>query len=239
MELLNKANIKSVLNQSGVYLIKISDKYYVGSSNNIGLRLRTHLSTLKNKTHHNQTMQNCWNKYGDASFSILEITNDCVGRERHYIEVLEPYMNHILDPVTLVRDETYRKRISESMKKHYENNDVWNKKEVHMYSLNGKYIRSFTSGTEAAEFIGNGDPSGIFQCCNGKAYTAWKHKWSLTKVDKLVARKKNYKTRSIIKYSLNGVELERYSSLKETEVSNVRRAIRDNLTAGGYKWSYE
>lgn len=64
----------------GVYLITnvISKKVYVGSSKNLKWRWSNHKSYFKKGNHHNNKMQNAWNKYGEKSFSfsILEICDD-------------------------------------------------------------------------------------------------------------------------------------------------------------------
>lgn len=61
---------------SGVYALLCSSngKFYVGSSFDIALRLRTHLKDLRKKKHCNRKLQSAWNKYGSAEFSfyILE-----------------------------------------------------------------------------------------------------------------------------------------------------------------------
>lgn len=240
-----KDNFKEFLDVPGIYYIKISDKDYVGSASSIGHRLKHHLWALKSERHHNRTMQNAWLKYGKAQFKMLETCDkeDLIDRELHYITSLNPYMNHILNPVKIERDEVYKQRLSESLKKAYaEGLKPHNKQEVHMYSLKGNYIKSFSSITEAAREF-NSDPSGICAVLNGRAYSANKRLWSTSKLDKIKIPKKNYQVRSVIQLDLNNDIIKVWPSVKEVEktlsITNVHRAARNNRTAGGFKWKFE
>lgn len=58
----------------GVYSIihKASNKFYVGSSNNIKNRLATHLRELKKNNHHCDHLQRAWNLYGEDEFEFKE-----------------------------------------------------------------------------------------------------------------------------------------------------------------------
>lgn len=120
MEKLNTLTLKTALKSIGIYKIKINDKEYVGSSCNIGHRLKHHLWSLENLKHHNRTMQNLYNKYGkeEIYFTIVEECSDdiLIERETYYISTLNPYINHILNPQTLVRDDICKKRMSEAKK---------------------------------------------------------------------------------------------------------------------------
>ena len=112
MKTLTTDSIKIALNRVGIYKIKIIDKEYIGSSCNIGSRLKHHLWSLQHLKHHNRTMQNLFNKYGinNIYFEIIEECSEevLIEREAFYIKTLNPYINHILDPQSLVRDEVYK-----------------------------------------------------------------------------------------------------------------------------------
>jgi group I intron endonuclease len=58
---------------SGIYKIihKDSGKYYVGRSSNLEKRLKEHLYNLVNNNHHNNNLQNAWNKYGKDAFEFV------------------------------------------------------------------------------------------------------------------------------------------------------------------------
>ena len=76
MKLLNTETIQEATSLIGIYKIKINDKEYIGSSRNIKHRLKHHLQSMKNKKHHNRTMQNLYNKYGDNKI-YFEIVEEC------------------------------------------------------------------------------------------------------------------------------------------------------------------
>ncbi|NQY43057.1 MAG: GIY-YIG nuclease family protein [Legionellales bacterium] len=240
-----KDNFVGFLNVSGIYYIKIAEKDYVGSAVSIGHRLKHHLWALKSQRHHNRTMQNAWNKYKVAEFKMLEACDKdiLIDKELYYITKLSPYMNHILNPVKIIRDETYKQRLSDGLKKAYANGlEPHNKQEVHMYDLSGNYLKSFDSITEASQEF-NTDPSGICAALNGRAYSAQKHLWSTSKLDKIKIPKKNYQVRSVVQYDMNNVKLREWESVKIAEqtlsISNIHRAARNNRTAGGFKWKFE
>lgn len=84
---------------SGIYIIThTSGKQYVGSSNNIEKRLSFHKWQLSVNKHHARKLQRSWNKYGadTFTFSVLEITDDLVAREQHWMDVLKPFFNSSL-----------------------------------------------------------------------------------------------------------------------------------------------
>lgn len=60
----------------GIYKIinRKTDKYYVGSSNDIPRRWKQHLRALKRKSHYNRYLQRSWNKHeqDDFYFIVLE-----------------------------------------------------------------------------------------------------------------------------------------------------------------------
>ena len=246
MEKLNKETLVTTLKRIGIYMIKINDKEYIGSSCNIGHRLKHHLWSLENLKHHNRTMQNLYNKYGSDNiyFKIVEECSDdvLIEREAFYINELNPYINHILDPQTLVRDEVYRKRLSESKKRAYANGlKPHNLKTVHKYSLDtGDYIESYASLTEAAKSIYAKSINGIKVVCQGKASSAGGFIWSYHYNINMLYRTKEYKVQPVLQYTIDGVFIKKWESMKQASkelgISNINRAISKNLTAGGYRW---
>ena len=65
------------LKTSGIYRIVCikNGRYYYGSPNNIGLRWKQHLRSLRERNHYNIYMQRVWNKYGENSFHIELVEN--------------------------------------------------------------------------------------------------------------------------------------------------------------------
>lgn len=65
----------------GIYQIlnTKTNKSYIGQSNNIKLRFKTHKKNLESNIHINKKLQSSYNKYGIGvfQFNIIEIVNDC------------------------------------------------------------------------------------------------------------------------------------------------------------------
>lgn len=78
----------------GIYKITnlINGKFYIGSSKVINQRWAAHRWELKYNRHHNQRLQNAYNKYGLENFAyeILEYVEEdkLIEREQHYIDTL-------------------------------------------------------------------------------------------------------------------------------------------------------
>jgi hypothetical protein len=248
MKTLTAENLKDLLGVPGIYVIKINDKYYVGSSTSIGHRLKHHLWALTTHSHHNSTMQNLFNKYGVENVWFYKV-EDChpdnlIEREKYHIDCLKPYINHILDPQKIIRDDIYKQRLSKGLKKAYANGlRPHNDKEVHMYTPTGFYIKTFKTCTDAASAFGKQDPSAICMCARGDNYTAYKYRWSYQKVEKLPDVKKSYEYKVTIQLTLNGDFIKEWNSCKEAEktlgITNISRAITKNRTAGNYRWKYK
>lgn len=246
MDKLTTETLKNALKRIGIYKIKINDKEYIGSSCNIGHRLKHHLWSLENLKHHNRTMQNLYNKYGkdEIYFTVIEECSDdiLIEREAYYISTINPYINHILDPQTLVRDDIYKQRISDAKKKAYANGlKPHNLKAVHKYSLDkGEYLESFESLTAAAKSINAKSINGIKAVCNGNASSAGGFIWSFTYNINMLYRMKEHKLQPVLQYTIDNIFIKKWKSItqasKELGISNINRAISNSLTAGGYRW---
>lgn len=77
---------------SGIYRIKniLNNKCYYGSSKNIDVRFKKHLSDLNKNKHPNCILQYAWNKYGSINF-IFEIIELCAIDK--LLEVEQIYLN--------------------------------------------------------------------------------------------------------------------------------------------------
>ena len=82
---------------SGIYKITFMGKEYVGSAKDVKKRINRHLSELRNNRHHNQKLQNEFNKHkADAlDYMILEEVDidHLIEREQYYIDTINPYYN--------------------------------------------------------------------------------------------------------------------------------------------------
>ena len=82
--------------EPGVYSIYCArtNRYYIGGSNNIKVRLRKHFSKLRKNEHHIALLQTDFNKYGlkQFRFKVLEIT------EKHnYKDIEQKYLDKYLE----------------------------------------------------------------------------------------------------------------------------------------------
>ncbi len=77
----------------GIYQIicTTDGKYYIGSSNNLLLRRKTHFTSLKYNRHLNYKLQNAWKEYGEKSFIFLIIENN-IPKEK-LLAVEQSYLN--------------------------------------------------------------------------------------------------------------------------------------------------
>lgn len=229
----------------GIYKIVCNGKQYIGSSVNITQRLKVHVRTLRNKTHHNKTFQNLYNKYKEEQFEFC-VLEECskdilIKREKYYIDLLKPYINHILDPIKIKRDKTYKLRLSKGLKKAYKDGlIVWNRKPIHKYSLDGKYLASFVSATHAIKSLGLTDPGSICSCARGETLSANGFRWSYNKLVKLESINYKYFVRKVVQYNLEGKLVKKWNSLSEAlktlGISNIARAVKYGRTAGGFYW---
>jgi len=74
---------------SGIYRIDLGNgHFYIGSAVDLGRREREHRKQLQRGGHHNQIMQNCWNKYGVFEFAVLEECDKdfLLQREQTYLD---------------------------------------------------------------------------------------------------------------------------------------------------------
>ena len=88
---------KNVFNMGQIYKIENvkNGKFYIGSSINYKKRFRNHIYNMRRGTHHNIHMQRTYDKYGSECFvlSLIEETDDLFGRERYWIDRLQPDYN--------------------------------------------------------------------------------------------------------------------------------------------------
>ena len=81
----------------GVYQLRNiqNDNIYIGSSTRMRKRWNEHKSDLRHGKHDNTRMQSDFDAYGECSFefSVLECTDNLIGREQYYIDTLNPQYN--------------------------------------------------------------------------------------------------------------------------------------------------
>lgn len=207
MEKISNENLNKIKGKCGIYKITIERYTYIGSSNNIANRLRSHRNSLLGKCHHNHTMQNCFNKYGLEAL-MFEIIEECeesalLQREAYYMETLHPNMNHIMDPTRPTPTEESIKLGIETRKRNDRllNRRPSNIKKVYQYDISGNFIREWDAASDAANFY-ECQVSALCACCNNKTKTCCGFRWSYKMEDK-TAPIKNRRGNIIIQYDCN------------------------------------
>lgn len=262
MDELTRNNVKLFCGKSGVYYFKVGRHSYVGSSKNIGARLRGHIWAMQNGKHRNRIIQNCYNKYSISGFTfkILEFCpeSERIVREKYYIDLLRPDLN-VCDPVTLSRNKPeYIERQREIKKNYYKTHVSTSRIPVYQYTKSGEYVGFYSSATEVAKTF-NVDVSAVCAAINGRSITCCGFQWrkdkynSIPSIIKPKIKKEKIKLppkpgnkRRIFRYSLDGEYIDSFESasladrtLNTRGCSAVARGNGPNRSVGGYLWSYE
>ncbi len=152
-------------NSAGIYQIinLVNGKIYVGSSNNLYNRKKSHLSCLRNNRHENPHLQSAWDKYKERNFDfeILQIVKDyksIVGCEQFWLNSTcctdRRYGYNIASnaqhpSLGLKKTEKTKKKLSESLKRVFaENPEIGLKMSKNrMGSKNGMYGKKHSKET--------------------------------------------------------------------------------------------
>ena len=196
--------IKNVENTPGVYMIKniLNGKTYIGSSFCLRRRLLAHLSKLKKGSHRNKHLLSAFNKYGQKSFvyCILEkcepIKDTVLFLEQKYLDLKPEYnvaqfstSNKGFHHSDEVREKIRNANIGRCRprKNGYiyksapklKNENYINKsrlRPVYQYSIDGEFIKMFSSASEAGRELNVGRKS-ICDTCHGKQNSAYGYRW--------------------------------------------------------------
>lgn len=127
---------------------------------------------------------------------------------------------------------------------------IYKPKEIHQYSLDGKYVNSFKGKNEAAEFTGL-KARYIRDCASGnigKGRTYGGFLWSFEKKKQIPKFERKFNYIKIHQYSKDGNYIASFDSIKEAaQKLNIRQSgithcasgqVRTR-TYGGYIWNYE
>lgn len=117
-------------------------------------------------------------------------------------------------------------------------------REIHQYTIDGKYVASYPTVTMASKAVGCSNVSGATRNQN---YTAGGYRWSYEKVDQLPTyNEPSNMPVPVFQYGLDGHFIAEYPSISEAgrinniNISSVMYACKGNLyTAGGYQWRDE
>lgn len=216
----------------GIYKItnNITKESYIGQSINIKKRFAEH-----KKAKDDYAIHRAIRKYGENNFSY-EIIEECkkeelFEKEKYWIKYYNTYSNGY--------NETEG---GEGVTKA-------NRIKINQYSLNGKYLKTFDSITDAIIELGKEySGSQISLVCKGKRKSAYNFQWRYKKdfpdkediepiqvVDK--TRKEIYqydKNNNFIKSYENITIASKETGIGRTSISNCLNGY--SKTAGGYKW---
>ena len=87
--------------KSGIYQIRNTEngKVYIGSTNNLHERKRSHFKSLQKNKHHNKHLQNVYNKYGRKIF-VFEVLEEIFDASEEELLKIEQYYINILKATT-------------------------------------------------------------------------------------------------------------------------------------------
>lgn len=126
----------------GIYKITniINNKFYIGSSKDIDLRIKRHFNSLKKSTHPNKHLQSSFDKYGIHNFKV-EILESCtldniVIREQYYL------------------DSNNWKNMYNKTRQAYGGGSDAMTKEFVLLDLEGNVVDRFYSGRDLKRFLG-------------------------------------------------------------------------------------
>jgi len=152
---------KELQKKSGIYVLSILDKQYVGSSKNLYSRLIEHRSDLKNNIHGNDYLQNVFNKHGveKLNFEILQFCEpeERLLKEKEWIDKINPCLNLISDPLNPKMTGYSKAKLSKAVLlgiKEGRYKTKFDFMEVEQYDYMGEYVNSFKNQKEAAEKLG-------------------------------------------------------------------------------------
>ena len=215
----------------GIYLLMIDKHVYIGSTNNISSRLYKHRSSLLNNKHFNPFLQNCFNKYQEVYFDILETfttisKTKILFKEKFWINIMNADLN-MTDPTLSIGDHFCKK--------------------VYQYSkTTGLLLNEWNSATEAAETLNiTRDPIHSTAGGSNKNHkSAHGYVWSYEKVDKIVYKNNTGNNLEKCKVKLFDCdnEIEEFNSISDSarfvaeqlnrNFKNVRSALFKGLETG-------
>jgi hypothetical protein len=157
----------------GIYKITFPNgHYYYGQSINMRTRYSRHLFELKKGVHSNSRLQNCYNKYGQFYFEIIQ---ECQKEELNSIETkyLFEHVNQDLccnlckeanSRKGTIQNESARQKISDYQRL------IGKVKPVYMYTRDNMFlVAKYDSITDAAKAISCG-PKDIQKSCKSMGF---------------------------------------------------------------------
>lgn len=223
---------------AGVYSILnvLNGKRYIGSSINIHKRLANHRSKLRTGKHYNQILLRAYNKYGEDKF-VVEILEQCEPikdtlffLEQKYLDLNPEYNiaklanrpsrcgHHCSEEQKefLRKRQLGKKPTDETKRKIAQASTDRGLKEIHMYSLDGDYIRSFVGHKNVYKYFNNTSCTALSGILKGNCKKAFGYMWSDEKHDKIVPYRRHYpKERWVAAVDKNGNTVAMFNTLRD------------------------
>lgn len=231
--------------KSGIYKIKCksNNSFYIGRASSIKNRKSRHFSQLRKNKHFNKRLQRTFNKYGIESF-VFEVLEYCEqsqlkNREQFY---LNKYFSN-------------KKCLNLKNESDVPTTSGKNKVKVNQFDLDGNFIKSWESCTEAGLSLGK-DPSKIISCKNKNRKSAYGFLWSAkNSVKKYEISKPKFsedmknqcringlkRAIKINQFDLNNNFVDSWDSINKAEkslgISNIKKCLNGEYKqVGGFIW---
>lgn len=227
--------------QVGIYQIKclITDKIYVGGSNNIVRRKGEHYWGLRHNKHDNSRLQSAWNEHGEENFSfeiieLVELKENLLDREQFYIDT------------TKCAHPNYGYNISPNAA--HDMNELIPISQLDYISLD--LIENFDSIQQAEIALGGEEcfsKDNIGACVRGTQKTAYGYRWIKQNEQKPNINDIKWHPMPVIKYDLvTGEVLKIYKGIREAELieqqskdAGIRQTcIKRQKSSLGFGWKY-
>ncbi len=225
---------------------------YIGKTNNIKTRIRTHIKNYKKeRDHKNNWIQSVLKRGGEIEISIIDEVdkNDWKFWEKYWISQFKTW-NYNLTNATEGGEgqDFYSKETREKMRVSNSGEKSPNSKKVLQLSKEGKIIKEWNSAREAQREL---KINHISKVCNntyghkmsGDCYWIFKENLASFKIEE---PKTNPKPKKVLQISQQGEIIKVWDSISEAEetlnissIGNVCKKVVNYRTAGGYHWRYE
>lgn len=249
MTILKFNEINKATKQSGIYMIKniLNNNKYIGSTNNFKRRFNKHRSELRKNIHHSIHLQRAYNKYGEDKFIFV------------ILEICEPVHDTLLMLEQKYLDLQPEYNSNKNSSRKYSKIPVIKqnklKRKVNQYDLNGVFLKTFDSISDAARSF-NSDKytsirTTITACCNGQKFQAigylWKYHDDNRDIFDVIKQKKNC-GKAVEQLDKEGKYIRTFDNMAQAAIccgsianrSAINRVcLGQKKTAFGYKWRYK
>ena len=245
---------------SGIYGIRniVNEMIYIGQSYNIHKRWNEHKYDLRTNIHHNQKLQNAWNKYGEKNFLFFvvekcnqDIIND---REIFWISYYDSSNRNVGYNLSIGGEYSSQGSVwSDEMKENA--SKIRKPKKIVQVDIYGNIIKTWRSISNASRTL-NLSNAIIKKCCEHNGTHCGNYLWfyfddpllnDKEYIQKHVMSNSRYFDIPIIQYDLYGKYIQKFSSFNEVQkqmnydsVAEIRQCCRHRYNCSrGYIWLFE